>query len=239
MKKKKMKVTLTALMLLLGIFVSAQTVIKRGDANGDGKVNALDLVAVIDFVVNHVSDKISYKAADMNHDGYVTDVDVRKLANYIATNGGAEDEDLDDLLFTPRSGAYEGLYYQSAYPSASMFYFYSCLASDEMLGGGGKDDVFSVIDLLSGSLDMSTAWDGYQTNIQNTNEAIRQILVLQPELRDANVRHAMGEVLFLRAFYYHQMASLFGPVPVITDNDSWEQKMKKTTAADVWGQILF
>lgn len=237
MKKKKMKVTLTALMLLLGIFVSAQTVIKRGDANGDGKVNALDLVAVIDFVVNHVSDKISYKAADMNHDGYVTDVDVRKLANYIATNGGAEDEDLDGLLFTPRSGAYEGLYYQSATPFY-MFYFLSCLASDEMLGGGGRNDSFNAIDLLSGSLDMSKAWDGYQTNIQNTNEAIRQILDLQSELRDANVRHAMGEVLFLRAFYYHQMASLFGTVPVITDNDSWEQKMKKTTAADVWGQIL-
>ena len=238
MKKQKMKTMLTALLLLLGIFMSAQTVIRKGDANGDGKVNAADIVEVVNYLQNKMSESFSFLSADMNKDGQVDKDDLTSLVNLIFSSDAVieEDQTLTNLLLQQRTGAYEGLFYQSAYPS-SMFYFVSCLASDEMLGGGGFYDPFGKIDLLTDNPTTADAWNGYLTNIRNTNDAIKAIQALKPE-RDAHVRHAMGETLFLRAFYYHQMASLFGIVPVITDNDSWEQRMKTATPADIWGQIL-
>lgn len=238
MKKLKMKTMLTALLLLLGVFLSAQTVIRKGDANGDGKVNAADIVEVANYLQNKMSESFSFLSADINKDGQVDKADLTSLVNMIISGEAVieEDQTLTNLLLQPRTGAYEGLFYQSAYPS-SMFYFVSCLASDEMLGGGGFNDPFGKIDLLTDNPATAEAWNGYLTNIRNTNDAIKAIQALKPE-RDAHVRHAMGEALFLRAFYYHQMASLFGNVPVITDNDSWAQRMKVTTPADIWGQIL-
>ena len=238
MKKLKMKTMLTALLLLLGVFLSAQTVIRKGDANGDGKVNVADIVEVANYLQNKMSESFSFLSADINKDGQVDKDDLTSLVNLIFSSDAVieEDQTLTNLLLQQRTGAYEGLFYQSAYPS-SMFYFVSCLASDEMLGGGGFYDPFGKIDLLTDNPATADAWNGYLTNIRNTNDAIKAIQALKPE-RDAHVRHALGEALFLRAFYYHQMASLFGVVPVITDNDSWEQRMKTATPADIWGQIL-
>ncbi|MBR1415276.1 MAG: RagB/SusD family nutrient uptake outer membrane protein [Prevotella sp.] len=142
------------------------------------------------------------------------------------------------LLQGPREGAYEGLFYTSEDP-CGMFNFISCLASDEMLGGGGYGDYFGAFDMLSNAGNsMNAGWDAYYSAIENTNTVLERIGFLPMRVSAAERDHTRGEALFLRAFYYYQLASLFGNVPVITDNQSWKQKLSPTSPADVWGRIL-
>lgn len=236
MKRNKLSVPLAVVLLLFGMFVSGQNVIRMGDVNGDGVVNIADIVEVVNSILGKPSEGFNAKAADVNGDGIVDEQDLQGIVVPILEGRTVPDDVLTGLLKEPKTGAYEGLFYQSAAPHA-MNYFISCLASDEMLGGGGfNDKAFHCLDLLDS--DLTLAWDNYKDYIINTNNVIQRINDLQPGLKDPNVRHAMGEALFMRAYYYQQMASLFGTVPVVTDNNSWEQKMKPTKPADVWGQII-
>lgn len=236
MKLNKLSMPLAVLLLLTGMIVNAQDVIKKGDVNGDGVVNIADVVEVINKMLGKPSERFNSQAADVNGDGIVDDQDLQGIVVPIVEGKTIPDDVLSNLLKEPKTGAYEGLYYQSA-EACYMNWFVSCLASDEMFGGGGVNDKsFHCIDLLD--FDLTTAWNNYKEYITNTNNVIQKIRDLQPGLKDPNVRHAMGEALFLRAYYYQQMASLFGTVPVVTDNDSWEQKMTPTTPAAVWGQII-
>jgi len=236
MKLYKVALPLAVLLLLTGMFVNAQDIIKKGDVNGDGVVNVADVVEVVNSMLGKASERFNSLAADVNGDGNVDEQDLQGIVIPIVEGKTIPDDVLSNLLKEPKTGAYEGLFYQSADP-CNMNYFISCLASDEMFGGGGVNDKsLHCIDLLD--IDLTTAWNNYKEYITNTNNVIQKIRDLQPGLKDLNVRHAMGEALFLRAYYYQQMASLFGAVPVITDNDSWEQKMTPATPAAVWGQII-
>ena len=142
------------------------------------------------------------------------------------------------LLKAQESGAYEGLHAATADPYA-LLYMVSCIASDEMLAGGGLQDyLFHGIDLLS-SVDYpkDDVWNVYYKTIGDINNAIAQLDFIPKEVRKSDIDHAHGEALFLRAYYYSQLASIFGPVPIII-NDTWEEKMSTVTAEATWGQIL-
>jgi hypothetical protein len=54
-----------------------------GDANGDGKVNAEDIVAIIDYMMG--KDVAGFKAdvADANKDGVVNTADIVSIVNII------------------------------------------------------------------------------------------------------------------------------------------------------------
>jgi hypothetical protein len=146
------------------------------------------------------------------------------------------------VLKAQGSGTYDWLFQLSAYPE-QMFYFISCLASDEMFGGSGLvDRVTHEYDLLINGWNHSalfTSWNLYLQAIYNANSSIVHLQNLPPEVSSAEQHHALGEALFMRAFYYYELASLFGTVPVVTDNKSWAQKMRASTPALVWGQILY
>ena len=233
MKKSRLLALLAMLPLLLCTYVSAQ-VIKKGDANGDGVINATDIMEVLNYLAEQVTEKFVPDAADVNSDGVVDVADVEGIMNIILGISDEKEAEVTDML---KNQAYEGLYYQSANPT-TMSYFVSCLASDEMLGGGGNgDNLFHQLDLL-GDVDMTEAWNNYRQYITQTNEVISRLKDIDPELESSSVRHGLGEALFLRAYYYHELATLFGTVPVITNNDSWEERMKTTTPEDVWGQIM-
>ena len=146
------------------------------------------------------------------------------------------------VLKAQGSGTYDWLFQLSANPE-DMFYFIACLASDEMFGGGGVQDRWiHEYDLLMNGSNHSglfNAWTIYYQAIANANSSIGHLQNLPPEVSSAEQHHALGEALFMRAFYYYELASLFGAtVPVITDNKSWAQKMRVSTPELVWGQIL-
>ena len=157
--------------------------------------------------------------------------------------------DPDALMKVQESGAYEGLF-AATYNPYALLYMVSCIASDEMLGGGGlQDHYFHGVDLLKPdnyySIDETwdttysrdEVWDTYYKSIDDVNNAIAQLESMPFEVRKKDINHAHGEALFLRAFYYTQLASIFGPVPVVVTG-AWEEKMKPATAEAVWGQIL-
>ena len=54
-----------------------------GDANGDGVVNAADIVEVVNYIMNHPSEKYNDKAADANGDGVVNAADIVAIVNII------------------------------------------------------------------------------------------------------------------------------------------------------------
>ena len=145
----------------------------------------------------------------------------------------------DALMKAQESGAYEGLY-AATYNPFALLYMVSCIASDEMLAGGGlQDHYFHGADLLIPDYYYSRdeVWDTYYKTIGDVNNAIAQLESMPSEVKKSDVNHARGEALFLRAFYYTQLASIFGPVPVVVTG-AWEEKMTTATAEDVWGQIL-
>ena len=71
---------LCGILLLIGIAlvnVSAKDVYPLGDANGDGKVDAADVVEILNSIRGKSSDKFDIDLADINEDGHIdmTDVD--------------------------------------------------------------------------------------------------------------------------------------------------------------------
>ena len=58
-----------------------------GDVNGDGVVNAEDIVAVVNYTMSPSSAAIDLSSADVNHDGVVNVADVVMIANMIISTG--------------------------------------------------------------------------------------------------------------------------------------------------------
>ena len=55
----------------------------KGDANGDRKVNATDIVCVLNTYMGHPSDDFDWEAADVNGDGEVDESDIIEIKNII------------------------------------------------------------------------------------------------------------------------------------------------------------
>ena len=70
---------------VLTVIAPEQTIIK-GDANGDGTVNAADIVEVVNFIMGHPSAKFKEDAADANGDGVVNAADIVAIVNIIMGN---------------------------------------------------------------------------------------------------------------------------------------------------------
>jgi alpha-amylase len=69
---------------LQGIVSSSSSL--AGDANGDGNVNAADIVEVVNYIMGNASDKFDFNAADANHDGTVNAADIVVIVNIIMGN---------------------------------------------------------------------------------------------------------------------------------------------------------
>ena len=52
------------------------TVVVPGDANGDGSVNVMDVIAVIDYVLENAPTPFVFKNADVNNDNDINVMDV-------------------------------------------------------------------------------------------------------------------------------------------------------------------
>lgn len=80
MKRFAHRFSICSLLLLIGIAlvnVSAEEVYLLGDANGDGKVDAADVVEILNSIRGKSSDNFDIDLADINEDGHIdmTDVD--------------------------------------------------------------------------------------------------------------------------------------------------------------------
>ena len=116
-------------------------------------------------------------------------------------------------------------------------FLWSIAASDDALGGGGQNDpVFQAEDLLLNvGADM---YDGFYVDrykgIARANAAIEALPNCGVEDK---LNQYMGEAFFLRAWYYYELASMFGniPCPVTTTADP---TLPQITGEALWGQIV-
>ena len=68
-------------------FYMEDSIIKKGDANGDGVVNAADIVEAVNYRNGHPSNKFIFSAADMNNDEKINQTDIDMIVNLIFTTG--------------------------------------------------------------------------------------------------------------------------------------------------------
>ena len=142
----------------------------------------------------------------------------------------------EDDVTKALAGIYQNLNQVCATPQCSFFYL-SSLASDDQLGGGGTNDkLMQAEDLICNYNTNMTEqfWKDRYTGINRANTLLGCIGNLS--IDSVKKAQAVGETKFLRAYYYYELASMYGVVPMLTS--STKDLVAPTTAADVWGQIL-
>lgn len=134
------------------------------------------------------------------------------------------------------AGIYQNLNATHAYPQES-FLYNAALASDDHLGGGGDNDfLMQAEDLLCNhGTDMTNNF--YKLRYEGINRANSLIASLPgTQLEDDVKNQFMGEAKFLRAFYYYELASMYGNVPVRTEPGG--ETLTQGNIEDPWKQIL-
>lgn len=161
------------------------------------------------------------------------DLDSVSMKEADTTNFPVTSEQIDQTL----AGVYQNLNEITKNPQESYLYW-ALLASDDMLGGGGANDkLMQACDLLC-NYNTNMTENFWKARYQGINRANTVIEALETVELDATKKaQALGEAKFLRAFYYYELASMYGRVPLNLST----QKPEDTTppsAATIWGQIL-
>ena len=130
---------------------------------------------------------------------------------------------------------YENLNAVNATPQAS-FYYLSMLASDDNLGGGGANDkLMQALDLMC-NYNANMTEQFYKDRYEGIGRANALLQALpNTDLSDDFKAQAIGEAKFLRGFYYYELASQYGNVPLATEPG---QDPVQGEVTDLWAQIL-
>ena len=140
--------------------------------------------------------------------------------------------DADQML----SGIYNNLNVSIGNNVHTNHFLWSLAASDDMLGGGGQNDQTMQAEdlLLNFGSDMYNDFyvDRYK-GIARANAAIEAL----PNCGVSDLKQMMGEAFFLRAWYYYELASMFGniPCPVTSKADPTQPQI---SGEELWGQII-
>ena len=117
-------------------------------------------------------------------------------------------------------------------------FFWSVCSSDDCFGGGGANDQAPQAEdlLMNFGADM---YNGFYTDrykgVARCNLAIATLK--QCGLPDGKFNQYMGEAHFMRAYYYYELASMFGniPCPITTSADATQPQI---SGEALWGQII-
>lgn len=117
-------------------------------------------------------------------------------------------------------------------------FLWSLAASDDCLGGGGLNDIAMQAHdlLLNYGSDLYNKFYKYRyQGIARANVAIETFE--NCGLDEATLNQYLGEAYFLRAWYYYELASMFGniPCPVTSSADATQPQI---SGEALWGQIL-
>ena len=138
-------------------------------------------------------------------------LDSMSLTEKDTTNFPKTAEDANQAL----AAIYQNLNNVNAFPQQS-FLYNSLLACDDMLGGGGPNDkLMQSLDLIcnTGTNATQDYWVARYQGINRANTLLEALagIEMDPEVR----AQAEGEAKFLRAFYYYELASMYGRVPLV------------------------
>ena len=161
------------------------------------------------------------------------DLDSVSMKEADTSNFPVTSEQIDQTL----AGVYQNLNEINKNPQES-FHYWSLLASDDMLGGGGLNDkLMQACDLLCnyGTNMTENFWKARYEGINRANTVIEALETV--EMDETKKAQALGEAKFLRAFYYYELASMYGRVPLNLSTANPENTTPPS-AATIWGQIL-
>lgn len=139
------------------------------------------------------------------------------------------------------TGVYENLN-EAISNAEKTFFFVSVLASDDNLGGGGGNDQYMQgCDLLRNiGNDMTRQfWIVRYEGIQRANNLIVSMEDKKDQLTADGTdeyNRILGEALFLRGYYYYELCSLYGNVPLQLDPK--HTNLTQATPQEEWGQIM-
>jgi hypothetical protein len=142
-----------------------------------------------------------------------------------------------DMLITTM---YANLNHASYDPSSSYFML-SEIASDDRYGGEEGPGSLEAVDHLMYYSDtqFDFVWKMHYKGIFYANSAIEglQKLKASGQMTDEDkYNQDLGEAYFMRAFYYYQLAQLFGPVPLITSTTQ-DDNTPRTDIDRIYGQV--
>lgn len=148
-------------------------------------------------------------------------------------------QDIEEAM----AGVYNAIYTPNVHSNESVA---ASLMSDLMLGGGGPDDksakwVDNFEDPVEDTYrDMWTqSYNGISRAnaiIENTAEADFSTYFGSPEEAENFKNQAIGEALFMRAFYYFRLGKFFGGVPMITAVDD-PRDVPRSTYTETFAQV--
>lgn len=116
-------------------------------------------------------------------------------------------------------------------------FLWSMAASDDALGGGGQNDqTMQAEDLL-----LNFGSDMYNTFYQDRYKGIARANAAIETMPNCGVEDKlgqyMGEAFFLRAWYYYELASMFGNIPCPVTSNA-DPTLPQISGEALWGQIL-
>ncbi len=119
-------------------------------------------------------------------------------------------------------------------------YLFVCeVASDEKLGGGGLNDIkaqsYEAM-MYSDNEMLSHTWEVTYEGIHRANFALENMDLLSDNVVSANLKKQYkGEALFLRAFFFYRLTTLFGNVPLKITTEA--VNLPAASTEEIYGQI--
>ena len=160
-------------------------------------------------------------------------LDTKNLTKKDTSNFPQTVTDAEQML----TAIYADLNLGAASPGSS-YYYVAELAADDRFGGGGENDkATQAVDLLMnyGSSMLEDFWTARYKGIFRANTAIATLDNCSGYESDDQKNQIKGEAYFMRAFFYSEMASFFGQVPLVITPDA--VNLPKATADELYAQI--
>jgi hypothetical protein len=139
------------------------------------------------------------------------------------------------------AGMYSYLYQlNNTFSSFGGYHLTICtgLSADELARPAQPSDPFYLNNLAPGNNDVKNIWSSAYAIIYNAN-AIIEGLNKSKAVSEAYKKQLTGEALFVRAFCYFYLISLFGDVPYVTSTDVNNNKsLPRTSSSDIFTKIV-
>jgi hypothetical protein len=166
--------------------------------------------------------------------------DALDTQNYTKANTANYPQSVDQAKLV-LAGVYNNLNVAMGTPQETWLYA-AALASDDQLGGGGNNDkLMQAWDLLlcyPSDDYFAQFWGDRYAGVNRANNAIEAIPNCTGFESDTQKNQMMGESYFLRAYYYYELASMFGNIPMITSTSEGANDVAQADPAVTWGQIV-
>lgn len=169
-------------------------------------------------------------------------LDSKNYTGKDTSNFPMTEEDVDQMV----SSVYKAAFYEQWQGntdgnSANKYYSFSNLASDDMYGGGGQNDLSTQsMDHLLWQDDnqFDQFWTASYSTISRANSALEAV----GNIADEDKRNqTKGELLFLRGITYFDLAKCFGNVPLMysapNNVEEAQQSPEQKTPQEVFKQV--